>query len=216
MKQPATTVTVGPVTDAGFVRLVDVALADATRRSGSWLACRPGCAPCCHGVFGISMLDAARLRSGLQTLQQIDPSRAERVQSRVFKACLDFAEDYPGDPVTGTLFEDELSQERFAEFANEAACPVLDPLTQQCDLYAARPITCRAFGPPVHTEDGIGMCELCFRGATEEDVHAGLLHLPDPAVEALLTEPLGPQRTIIAFALRQPVAPSRTSEVHVR
>ncbi len=188
--------------DAGFVRLVDVALADANRRAGHWLACRPGCSQCCHGVFAISTLDAARLRMGLQNLIQTDPERAGRVRARVSTTCEQLAGDYPGDLESGFIFQDEASQEHFAGFANEAPCPVLDPETQQCDLYSARPLTCRVFGPPLRTEDGVGVCELCYHGASDAEIEAGLLHLPDPGLEAALTAPLGTEQTIIAFALR--------------
>ena len=198
--------------DAGFVRLVDIALADATQRGAEWLACKPGCSQCCHGVFAISMLDAARLRAGLCDLEVADPERAGRVRARVTAACEELATGYPGDPATGFLFDDEASQERFSEFANEAACPVLDPETQQCDLYAARPVTCRVFGPPVRTDDGIGVCELCYRGATNTQIEAGMLHLPEPDVEAALTEPLGPERTIVAFALWNAAIPAKTAQ----
>ncbi len=54
-----------PSRDAELVQIVDRALARATERGGAWLACRPGCTPCCHGVFRISQLDALRLRAGL-------------------------------------------------------------------------------------------------------------------------------------------------------
>ena len=60
------------------------------------------------------------------------------------------------------------------------------------------------------------MCELCFQGASEAEVHAGLLHLPDPALEAALTEPLGADRTIIAFALRPEGNGTGGAETHVR
>ena len=53
-----------PAGDMELVQIMDAALADATTRSGAWLACRPGCSQCCHGVFRMSMLDAERLREG--------------------------------------------------------------------------------------------------------------------------------------------------------
>lgn len=38
---------------------------------------------------------------------------------------------------------------------------------------------CRIFGPPVRSEDGIGVCELCFQGASDEQVVACEM-VPDP------------------------------------
>ena len=65
-----------------LVQIVDAALADSVRRSGAWLACRPGCSQCCHGVFAISALDAHRLREGLHELRRSDPARAAAVDTR--------------------------------------------------------------------------------------------------------------------------------------
>ena len=46
----------------------------------------------------------------------------------------------------------------------DGPCPALDPEAGTCDLYAARPITCRAFGPPVRCgEEAVGVCELVLR-----------------------------------------------------
>ena len=40
-------------------------------------------------------------------------------------------------------------------------------------------MTCRVFGPPVRSEGGLGVCELCFQGASEEAVAACEM-VPDP------------------------------------
>ena len=58
---------------------------------------------------------------------------------------------------------------RVANFSDDDPCPALDPETGTCDLYASRPITCRCFGPPVRCDSGaLGICELCFDGASEK------------------------------------------------
>ena len=81
-------------------------------------------------------------------------------------------QDFPGDPQTGILDESERLTERFEDFGNDEPCPVLDPATGTCDLYSARPMTCRVFGPPVRSEGGLGVCELCYHGASEEEIAA--------------------------------------------
>lgn len=134
------------MTDGALIQIVDAALAEAARKSGSWLACRPGCAECCIGAFEITDSDANRLREGLAA---VDPSIAARVVER--------ARAYPSDP----------------EIADETPCPALDPETRTCDLYAWRPITCRTFGPPIRfAGESFAICELCFEGATPEEVAA--------------------------------------------
>ncbi len=192
-----------PTGDAAFVQIVDAALADAARRSGDWLACRPGCNQCCTGVFAISALDAERLREGMRLLAEADPDRHARVRRRVTESVAKLAPDFPGDPRTGALFHDEASQERFEDFANDETCPVLDPATGTCDLYAFRPMTCRTFGPPVRTDDGgFGICELCFVGADEATVAAAEMRLPSPEMEAsLIAQCASVDETIVAFAL---------------
>jgi Fe-S-cluster containining protein len=194
-----------PTGDDELLRTMDAALDDARRRAGEWLACRPGCAQCCHGAFAISSLDALRLRTGLEALRAAEPERAQAIARRV-RAWIDtHAAEFPGDTLTGLLGESEAEQERFEEFANEAACPALDPATGRCDLYAWRPMTCRVFGPPVRveSEDGraLAHCELCFEGASTEEVAACEMRPPHEQ-EALLLDALGiAQETVVAFAL---------------
>ena len=192
-----------PQGDQQLVQIVDAALADAARRSGSWLACRPGCTQCCIGAFAISQLDAERLRAGFQALEQFNPERAARVLERVRQSIARIADGFPGDTKTGILDDSPEAEDRFAEFANDEPCPVLDPETGMCDLYDARPMTCRVFGPPVRLEEGLGVCELCYHGASETAIAACEMHLETDELEAELTSQIERQgNMIVAFALR--------------
>ena len=98
--------------------------------------------------------------------------------------------DFPGDLETGLLGDSPEDRERFEEFANEAACPALDPETGRCDVYAWRPMTCRVFGPPVRMGDGeaLAHCELCFAGASEDEVAACEMTVPYDLEAELLDE----------------------------
>ncbi len=148
--------------------ILDAALADTTVRSGDWLACRPGCHQCCVGVFAISQMDAQGLRDALALA---DPDVAERVRTRAAASRARLTPGFPGDAPTGQLFTEPHHEEAFEDFANDEPCPVLDPGTGTCDLYAARPVQCRTFGPPVRDEDGhLTVCELCFIDAPAEEV----------------------------------------------
>jgi Fe-S-cluster containining protein len=189
-----------------LIQIVDSALADATRRSGEWLVCRPGCTQCCIGVFAINRLDAQRLRQGLADLEISAPRRATRIRERARDAVARLARDFPGDPATGLLDEGKSAEQRFAEFANDEPCPALDPETGTCELYESRPMTCRTFGPPVRSEEGLGVCELCFHGASVEEIAAcEMIPDPDDLESALVQELEGATgargKTIIAFAL---------------
>ena len=196
-----------PAGDKALIQIVDAALADAARRSGEWLACRPGCTQCCVGVFAISQLDAVRLQHGLIEVQKMDPQRAARIRERARGSIRRISADFPGDAKTGVLDEGPEAEERFAEFGNDEVCPVLDPETGLCELYAARPMTCRTFGPPLRTEGGLGVCELCFHGATDEQIAACEMVADPDDLESKLLEEIekakGPRgRTIVAFSVR--------------
>lgn len=157
------------------------AMAEAARRSGEWLVCRPGCTQCCLGPFEITQLDARRLGAGLAALGVSDPTRAERVRARA-AAYDETAEDIP--------------------------CPALDPETGWCDLYEWRPITCRVFGPVTRTEDGtLAACELCYAGASDEQMAACEVQIDPQGLEGELLDALDAAgesgMTMVAHALRR-------------
>jgi Fe-S-cluster containining protein len=162
--------------DSKLIQIVDAAFVEAATKSGPWLVCRPGCTQCCYGIFAITPLDAWRLKQGLADLETTDPERAQRVRWRARKAIAAADEDAP--------------------------CPALDPDAGTCDLYAARPITCRAFGPPVRCGDeAVGVCELCYEGATDEEIAACEVDIdPDNLEDALLAE-LDAEETTVAEAI---------------
>ncbi|HTW44217.1 MAG TPA: YkgJ family cysteine cluster protein [Acidobacteriaceae bacterium] len=192
-----------PDGDHHLVQIVDAATADAAQRSGDWLKCRPGCTQCCIGAFAITQLDAQRLRAGLAALNGSDPQRAAAVRERAQRSVDRILPGFPGDGVTGQLYEDD---PRFADFANDEPCPALDPATGLCDLYAARPSTCRIFGLPIRSEDGIGVCELCFDGATEAEILAAELRMDWAPIEDELNAEAERAAgragsTLVAFAL---------------
>ena len=191
-----------PAGDTHLVQIVDAALADTARRSGDWLVCKPGCAQCCIGVFAIDQLDAARLEQGLRELMGSDPERAQAVVERARRSVKGLSQDFPGDPATGLL--DPGQEARFEDFANDEPCAALDPATGLCDLYRSRPMTCRVFGPPVRSGEGLGVCELCYHGATEEQIAA--CEMPVTGLEEELLKEFEQSsgrrgQTLVAFAL---------------
>jgi Fe-S-cluster containining protein len=193
-----------PARDADLIQIVDANLEDANRRGGVHIACRPGCTPCCHGV------------------------RAAKVEQRAHLSVQQLAPLFPGNPATGFLLPDEESDEpqepdmpealeaaqgpqqsawdTFADLpAADRPCPALEPDTGTCALYSARPMTCRVFGPPVETEDGIGVCELCYTGASQQEIMDGRMRIDHQALEAELDHQLAnaghSEQTIVAWAL---------------
>jgi Fe-S-cluster containining protein len=190
---------------SNLFQIIDAALSDAVLASGSWLACRPGCHQCCVGVFPVSQLDAESLRSALAAAAT---DTATRIRTRAAASRERLTPNYPGDPVTGLLFTEEHHEEAFEDFANDEPCPVLDPATGTCDLYAARPVQCRTFGPPIRDEgDSLTVCELCFVDAPAEEVARSEMDQSwRPYEDDLIASAerrsglAGP--TLIAFALR--------------
>ncbi len=192
-----------PARDTELVQIMDAALVDAARRAGAWLACRIGCTQCCHGAFAINALDAERLRAGMDALRADDPALAVEVQRRAEAWLDEYGPNFPGDRKTGILGISVEDQDGFEEFANDAPCPALDPATGRCDVYAWRPMTCRVFGPPVRVGEGdaLGCCELCFVGASENEIAGCEMPVPHDLEAELLDQVGQPGETIVAFAL---------------
>lgn len=202
-----------PADDQKLVQIVDAALLDAEWRSGDWLICKPGCTPCCVGVFAIDQLDALRLQEGLTNLDTTDPQRAARVRQRARESWERIASEFPGDAQSGLLGNDDDAAAKFEGFADYEPCPALDPERGTCDVYAWRPLTCRVFGPPVRSQAGLGVCELCYHAASPDEIAACELKL-DQAHELQATllgdlENAGKAgNTLVAFALMQRGVPS--------
>jgi Fe-S-cluster containining protein len=195
-----------PQRDTELVQIVDRNLAEAARLAGPLLACRIGCTQCCHGAFAINALDAMRLRTGMEKMHAFAPETAAAVEARARAWVAEFGADFPGDAATGVLGTSDADRERFEDFANDAPCPALNPETGKCDVYAWRPMTCRVFGPPVRAageegQEGLGHCELCFVGASEEAIAGCEMPVPHD-LEAELLEHIGETgETVVAFAL---------------
>ncbi len=198
-----------------LIQIVDTAVANAYQRGGHHLACHPGCSQCCIGIFPISQQDAARLREALTTLEQTDPEKSRRIQQRAAASRTRLTPHFPGDPQTGILNPDYEDSPLFTDESEDSLgdnepCPVLDPATGTCDLYEARPILCRTFGPPMRTaEDNLATCELCFTHATTEEIAACELDPTIPAQEAASNDAFNAAhhlhgQTLVAFALRKP------------
>jgi len=194
-----------PAGDRELVQIMDAALADAARRAGEWLVCRLGCTQCCYGAFAINQLDAARLGDGMAVLRKGDPAKAAEIEARAGAWIREHGASFPGDVATGLLGESDAARERFEDYANDAACPALDLVTGRCDVYEWRPMTCRVFGPPVRSEtpdgEGLGHCELCFDGASNDEIAACEMIVPHEKEQEIVDEISAKGETIVAFAL---------------
>lgn len=189
---------------------LDAIFAQAVDEAGEHLVCRPGCTKCCIGPFPVTRLDVHRLRHGLVELEASDPSRRRAIVRRAREAMAILRDDFPGDPDSGRLADDEAEIDRF--FSRHAAlpCHALDPATGRCDLYAYRPVTCRTFGPPARFGDEKAPpCDLCFTDADPEQIERCRIEPDCEGLEDAILSRLACEEgdggaeyeTIIAFAL---------------
>jgi hypothetical protein len=85
------------------------------------------------------------------------------------------------------------------------------PGTGACDLYEARPLSCRAYGPPVRIgPEDLPPCRLCFVGAARREITRCRVEIDGAGLEDRLLRrllragaPAGAE-TVIAFALCDP------------
>jgi len=189
---------------------VDAAVAEGEARCGPRLDYGRACPACCLGPFPINRLDVLRLRRGLSALAAREPERAAAIARAAEDAVRDYAPHFPGDAATGRLVDEPGGRDSFFARFNRRPCPALDLQSGRCQLYAARPITCRTFGPPVRLS-GLDMeaCAPCF-GGTLEDQAACRVPLDaggrEDALLDRLEEEEGDQgETVIAHALARPL-----------
>jgi len=193
--------------DRLLLRVIDSSFAEGARKSGRHLVCRVGCTECCIGPFPITMLDARRLRRGLEELEARDPARAAGIRNRASESVAMMASDFPGDAQRGVLREHVGPEDLFWSSYAAIPCPALDPASGACELYSARPLTCRSFGPPVRVDSqSVAHCRLCFIGASEQEVESCRVEIDPGGVEQAVLNDLKAisgesGKTIIAFAL---------------
>lgn len=162
-------------------------------------------------MFPISQSDALRLRRGLAELAHSDSDRAGRVVQRARDAVARMRETFPGDAVTGVVWEDD---PRFEEFGEDEVCPALDPATHTCDLYQWRLCCAVPSGRPWRQADGcITACELCYQGATEEQMAACAVTMPAADRRVDVGGVLSGRGTLEVQAFMRPPLPLRKPEI---
>ena len=196
--------------DDRLVARFDEAVEASTRRAGSHLSCRIGCIHCCIGPFDITPFDADRLVSGMKQLDLAEPTLADRVRSRAVGQWDAMRDRFPGNIHIGVLAGDEESWEEFFQHFSHYVCPILDPISGRCALYASRPLSCRSYGLPVrHGDEQLPPCVLNFRGADRDSLKLAEID-PDPedweGDGLMLLREVRPElgNTIVAAVLARP------------
>lgn len=145
---------------------VDRWFASCLERFPDDIACARGCSSCCRGLFDITLLDAALLRSGFDllpaeqrtALAALAASRIGSVRT-VWPAFAPpyLLNDYPEEERPHVMPEDD-----------ETPCVLLDS-GGFCILYEHRPLTCRLHGLPMVDRSGEVLhdewCTLNFTGS---------------------------------------------------
>jgi Fe-S-cluster containining protein len=127
-------------------RIVDDAVASISTAHAGAVHCRPGCADCCHAVFDVSFIEAARLALFLAENPLILASQQERAQqaAEVFEQLFRNG----GDPATARI-----------------RCPLLGD-DDLCLAHPVRPVNCRSYGTPTIIAGKAHVCGLSgFVGA---------------------------------------------------
>lgn len=108
------------------------------------VACKVGCADCCHALFDLTLIEAMFIKSQFDKVVSEEQrarliERANTADRKVYKLKRDASKAYQnGEPENKIL-------EKMAE--QRIRCPLLDD-SDKCELYESRPITCRLYGIP--------------------------------------------------------------------
>jgi len=158
---------------------------------GEAVTCRPGCSDCCHAVFDISLVEALYINhkfnqdfQGLERQAVLDRAdEAERKQVKLARKAFKRSE-------SGVQAEDVL--EEVAK--KRIRCPLLKA-DDTCELYHARPVTCRLYGVPMAMADQSYTCGLSgfepgkpYPTVNLERIRMALAELSQEIVDSLNTK----------------------------
>jgi Fe-S-cluster containining protein len=137
----------------------DAAFRTIERDHGSCIKCRPGCADCCHAVFGLFPIEAAYIR---QHFNRLDRKARREALARAEKAEKELAR------VEEKLqaFDDDPHVKSYALSKERVRCPLLNQ-DSECIIYPHRPMTCRVYGIPTAIQ---GKARVCGKAAFQRGI----------------------------------------------
>lgn len=144
---------------------VDDWFAKCSLAAGEQILCSRGCSACCRGLFDITLLDAALVRTGFtsltaQTRQQITDRSMERL-AEMQQVWPDFSQPWLMNSYSEEQWDLAMPDE------DEIPCPYLSD-GGTCLIYQYRPMTCRLHGIPMVDLGGEVLfdewCSLNFAG----------------------------------------------------
>lgn len=144
---------------------VDAATAAVFRAYPDELACRAGCASCCHSYFDIGLLDGFRVLRGLAALPPgVRAGIVAHATEALRRTAIALQRCEPYEGVLGRFVNETDAEE--AGGSKGVPCPLLDE-AGACSVYAWRPLVCRYHGLPrwhPAAPDQLDYCYLNFRG----------------------------------------------------
>ncbi|MDX2151563.1 MAG: YkgJ family cysteine cluster protein [Bryobacteraceae bacterium] len=140
---------------ASLAAAVDEEFARGRRLHGARIQCGPGCYECCHQLFQITELEAARISDAVAHLPECAAlvERAARyVEERARLVTAKGEQEAWGSlPPPGTRL----------------LCPALED--GLCRIYDARPLICRKFGVPLYNPTKPGRVFACEKNFSDGD-----------------------------------------------
>ena len=120
--------------------------------------CEPGCADCCHAVFGLFLIEAAFLK---RDFDQLD----EHAKTAALKRGQDADRALEKLEETLRSFKDDPQMISYSMARARIRCPLLNE-KNACILYPYRPITCRVYGIPTRVR---GVPRVCGKAGFKKE-----------------------------------------------
>jgi Fe-S-cluster containining protein len=137
-------------TYAALAARADASFQKLTADYGDLVRCKPGCADCCHAVFGLFPMEAVVVKERFDRLPRKERRAALQRAAKSDRDLRKLRERITGDPDASPRDIRRLATER-------VRCPLLNE-DQACILYAHRPITCRVYGIPTLIQGQVRSC----------------------------------------------------------
>lgn len=139
-----------------LVRQVDLAFQKVQQEYDDCVRCKVGCADCCHALFDLTLIEAIYIKQQFDTKYPEEGreeliEKANKADRQVYQIKRQAHKDHQSGKTQEQILE-ELAAKR-------VRCPLLNS-QDQCDLYEARPITCRLYGVPTVIGDQAHTCGL--------------------------------------------------------
>ncbi len=144
-----------------YDRLVERADKSFARMAGEYpdcIACKPGCADCCHAVFGLFLIEAVFLKNDFDRLE-------EKEKAAALERGLAAEKEIKTLERTLEAFKEDPRMSAYAMAKTRIRCPLLGD-DNRCVLYDYRPITCRIYGIPTMVQ---GVPRICGTTGFKKD-----------------------------------------------